>query len=253
MRLWHVASFIVALVSGTIPSALLTAQEAHLPGSGFDAVNAPSRIVERIEDGRRIRLTGNTHPKARPEFDRGMVDPQLPMERMLLVLKRSEAQESALKQFMAEQLDPTSRNFHHWLDAREFGARYGVAESDIETLSSWLENQGFRVDSVTNGRTFLQFSGTAFQVEKAFQTEIHRYDVRGVMHIANNQDPSIPEALAPVVLGIKSLHDFFPTPAHVNKGNFRRDAKTGKWAPADDPNATQTLLHCERGSGIHAV
>src|ERR1019366_275667 len=41
-----------------------------------------------------------------------------------------------------------------------------------------------------------------------FHTEIHRYRVNGVEHIANSQDPQIPEALAGVVSGVVSLHDF---------------------------------------------
>ena len=58
-----------------------------------------------INEGKLVRLTGNVHPGARPEFDRGLVDPQLPMDRMLLILKRTPQQEAALESFMAGQLD----------------------------------------------------------------------------------------------------------------------------------------------------
>ena len=43
---------------------------------------------------------------------------------------------------------------------------------------------------------------------EAFHTEMHRYRVDGVNHIANAQDPQIPAALAGVVDGVVSLHDF---------------------------------------------
>ncbi len=56
----------------------------------------------------------------------------------------------------------------------------------------------------------IDFSGTACQVRAAFQTEIHRLSVNGEPHIANMSDPSIPEALAPVVEGVVSMHDFLP-------------------------------------------
>ena len=56
----------------------------------------------------------------------------------------------------------------------------------------------------------IDFSGTAGQVLAAFNTEIHRLSVNGKDHIANMSDPQIPEALAPVVTGIVSLHDFRP-------------------------------------------
>ncbi len=56
----------------------------------------------------------------------------------------------------------------------------------------------------------IDFSGTAGQVQAAFRTEIHRLSVNGQDHIANMSDPQIPDALAPVIAGIVSLHDFRP-------------------------------------------
>ena len=84
---------------------------------------------------------------------------------------------------------------------------------------------------MANGRTFIEFSGTARLVQEAFHTEIHRYNVRGEEHIANTSDPGIPEALSPVVEGVLSLHNFFTKPMHRELGSFHRDAKTGKWEP----------------------
>jgi hypothetical protein len=55
------------------------------------------RIMQAVDENRLTRLRSNTHPLARPEFDRGPASPTLPMERMLHVLKRSPEQEAALK------------------------------------------------------------------------------------------------------------------------------------------------------------
>ena len=170
-------------------------------------------------------------PHARAEFDQGQVDPQLPMERMILILKRSPEQEAALTAFMARQLNPKSRDFHHWLTPQEFGRFYGPSDYDIEAVTNWLQNHGFSIDKVANGRTFIEFSGTARLVQEAFHTEIHRYNVMGEEHIANTSDPGIPEALSPVVEGVLSLHNFFTNPMHRELGSFHRDAKTGKWEP----------------------
>ncbi len=51
--------------------------------------NVQSRITAPIDDTKLTVLSGNTHPLARPQFDRGMAAASLPMEHMLLVLKRS--------------------------------------------------------------------------------------------------------------------------------------------------------------------
>jgi subtilase family serine protease len=66
------------------------------------------------------------------------------------------------------------------------------------------------VNTVYPSGMSIDFSGTAGQVSAAFHTEIHRLSVGGKDHIANMTDPRIPAALAPVVAGIVSLHDFQP-------------------------------------------
>jgi subtilase family serine protease len=208
-----------------------------------DAPEVLSRILGPVDESRLVQLRGNTHPHARSEFDQGPVDHQLPMERMLLLLKRSPEQAAALEAFMARQLDPASRDFHRWLDPVEFGRRYGPSDSDISAVTNWLQNHGFRVDRVTNGRVFIEFSGTAGLVQTAFHTEIHRYNMGGEEHFANNSDPSIPEALSPVVAGIVSLHNFFSKPLHRDLGAFERDSKTGKWKPENQDALTRPLFN----------
>src|SRR2546430_9721016 len=42
---------------------------------------------------------------------------------------------------------------------------------------SWLQSKGFTVEGVSRGRTELFFTGSVSQIERAFRTEIHRYDV----------------------------------------------------------------------------
>jgi subtilase family serine protease len=78
----------------------------------------------------------------------------------------------------------------------------------------------------------IRFSGTAAQVENAFHTEIHNLEVKGVQHIGNMSDPQIPAALAQVVVGVKSLHNFFARPQYRLGSKVTRDAATGKWQRA---------------------
>src|SRR6266853_1575823 len=46
------------------------------------------RITSAIDEAALTKLSGNTHPLARPEFDQGAVADSLPLRRMLLLLKR---------------------------------------------------------------------------------------------------------------------------------------------------------------------
>ena len=53
-------------------------------------------VVEAVDNAKRVTLPGNVHPLARAEFDRGAAPDALPMTRMLILLKRSDEQETAL-------------------------------------------------------------------------------------------------------------------------------------------------------------
>lgn len=191
---------------------------------GTQAQSNSSRalITQRVDESKLTVLTGNTHPLARAEFDRGMAPSDLPMERMLLVLKRSPEQEASLEKLLAEQQDKTSPNFHKWLTPEQFGQEFGPSDSDIETITEWLETRGFQVTNVAKGRDVIEFSGTAGQVQAAFHTEIHKYVVNGEQHWANSSDPQIPTALATAVAGIATLHDFVKKPQSHTFGVVNR-------------------------------
>ncbi len=161
-----------------------------------------------INNNDTIVLRGNVNPLAQPQADYGFADPARPMDRIILTLKTSPSRQAALDRLLAEQQDPTSPRFHHWLSPEEFGRRFGPSRTDLATITRWLQSQGFTIDEVAKGRLWINFSGTVAEVESAFRTQIHRYYVAGVMHHANAVDPSIPKALAGVVAGIVSLDDF---------------------------------------------
>ena len=170
-------------------------------------------------------LVGNTRPEANSQNDLGKVPHTFAMPHMLLQLQRSAEREQAFRNFIDQQQDPTSSNFHKWLTAVQIGQLYGPALEDIEKVSDWLRSNGFTVNTVYPSGMTIDFSGTAGQVLAAFKTEIHRLSVNGKDHIANMSDPQIPEALAPVVTGVVSLHDFRPRSAKMPAPRYSLEAE----------------------------
>ena len=161
-----------------------------------------------VDETQSVTLEGNVHPLARAEFDQGAVDDDTQLDRMLLALQSLPAQQAELDALVAAQQDPDSPAYHHWLTPAAFAARFGASDADLTQVVAWLSGNGFVVNQVSAGRRLIEFSGTAGQVSDAFHTQIHRYRVGNTMHIANAQDPQIPAALAGVVRGVVSLHDF---------------------------------------------
>src|SRR5579884_3251177 len=175
---------------------------------------AADRIRSPIDDQIRLRRAAK-HPFARPEFDAGPVPAETPLQRMILVLQPDAAQEHELGELLAAQHDSSSALFHQWLTPEDFGRRFGLSDHDLNQVVHWLEDQGFAIESIAAGGQQIMFSGTAGQVENAFLTEIHEYRINGVVHHANAGDIEIPAALAPVISGIVSMHDFHSRPMHT--------------------------------------
>ncbi len=130
------------------------------------------------------------------------------MDRMILLLKPSPAQQAELDALVKAQQNPTSADYHQWLTAAEYGARFGASTQDRSRVTAWLAAHGFTVIEIPAGNRLVVFSGTAAQVVDAFHTQIHNYRVDEITHVANAQDPQIPVALSGVVGGIVSLNDF---------------------------------------------
>lgn len=181
-------------------------------------------ITEAIDESQLTVLKGNTHPLARPQFDLGTAPATLPMDRMLLVLKRSDAQETALRKLLDDQQDKNSPNYHKWMTPEQFGEQFGPTDADMQTITLWLQSHGFHVGT-TKGRTVLEFSGSASQVQEAFHTTIHKYIVNGEQHWANASDPSIPTALAQAVAGIDSLNTFPRKAMNKFVGTYSEETK----------------------------
>jgi len=205
----------LSLICGAIPLAMF------LRDADAQALGRPARIIrDAVDDSRLVTLSHNTRPEANAQNDRGRVPDDFAMNHMLLQLKRSAERETALQQYIDQLHDRNSANFHNWLTPEQFAQSFGMAKEDADTVSAWLMSHGFTVNGVQPGGLMIDFSGNAGQVRGAFHTEIHNLEVNGQMHFANMSDPRIPEAIAPAVHGVISMHNFMPKPQLVPKGDY---------------------------------
>ncbi|MFZ1006983.1 MAG: protease pro-enzyme activation domain-containing protein, partial [Candidatus Sulfotelmatobacter sp.] len=126
-----------------------------------------------------------------------------------------------LEKYIDQTTDKTSPNYHHWLTAVQIGRDYGPAQQDIDAVTGWLKAHGLKVNAVYPNGFLVDFSATAGQIRETFATEIHNLSINGEHHIANMRNPSLPAALAPVIIGIVSLNNFMPKPMLKHAGpNF---------------------------------
>lgn len=191
----------------------------------------PNRITAAVSDSSLVTLKGNVHPLANARYDRGAAPLSMPTGRIMLVLQPSPQQKESLREYLESLQNPASQSYHKWLTPAQFGATYGVSDSDLQAVEGWLQSQGFTIDKVPQSRDVIEFSGSVSQVQNAFHTSIHTFAVNGETHFANTTDPQIPAALAPVVAGIAPLNDFHPKPHARFKTTGQYDASTHRFKP----------------------
>jgi len=220
------AAMVVLLPSAILPAALPAQTSALASGA-----QVASRLTQPINEAQRATLHGTVHPLANAANDRGAAADDLALDRIQIVLKRSDAQETALKQLIADMHTPGTTSYHKWLTPVQFGQQFGPSDADIATVQNWLSSHGFGSATVNPGKQTLEVSGSVAQFRDAFHTQIHRYQVNGETHYANATDPQIPAALAPVFGGFASLNNFRVKRMSRTLGRAAYDTTTHKTTP----------------------
>jgi subtilase family serine protease len=169
---------------------------------------AQNRINASVADNERAPVRQTIPARARLATDLG----EAPAGRMLssvsLHFNMTEAQQADLNQLLLDQQNPSSPHYHQWLTPDQFGARFGLSNSDLAKVTAWLSSRGLTITAVAPSLNYVTVSGTVTQIESAFQTNIRSLSENGEQHIGNTTDPTLPSAIAGVMSGITGLNDF---------------------------------------------
>jgi subtilase family serine protease len=195
-----------------------------------------ARITGNIDEKNVSRIAGSVSPHLAHATDMGRLPAETPMTRILLRLEPSEQQKTALTKLIQDLHNPNSAMYHKWLTPEQYAAQFGAAGEDLAAISNWLHSKGLTVTRSGRGGQYMEISGSAGQVESAFQTEMHRYQVNGETHIANATQIAIPNALTPVLKGVVSLNDF-RSPSHIRNLTLLKRNKQGMLTPVPFPGA----------------
>jgi kumamolisin len=115
--------------------------------------------------------------------------------------------ESELHTLLQEQNNPGSLSYHHYLTPQEFTQRFGPTMDTVNQATAYLKSQGLQVGSVASNHTLIHTSGSAGAVEKAFNTNIGEYQLKGRVVYAPMAQPSVPASLGNIILNIGGLDD----------------------------------------------
>ena len=150
---------------------------------------------------------------------------------------------AALQQFIDTVSDPSSPLFHQYLPAGAFAGRFGPTEATIDAVRSQLTADGLHVTGVSSDGLLVDFSGTAGQIEHAFQTGVERYRLSGgPVGQTTTSAAAVPSTIAGSVAGVVGLNDLARAqpagilrPPASRRGKIRRALTAAFTHPAGAP------------------
>lgn len=211
---WLVGSLALLLASfaapapaqAPLPAAAARPGRIGTPVPGSQSADAPvSRLAGDWRSSTFVTLLNNKPPVPQNAKDAGPAPSETRLERMLLLLEPSAAQRQALDAELSNQQTATSPEYHHWLTPAVFANAYANSVADVAAVASWLRSEGFEIAPLPAGRGWIEFSGSASQVEQAFHTQIHTFVTPGGSRVALAESIAVPAALRPVIHGLVSV------------------------------------------------
>jgi hypothetical protein len=166
---------------------------------------AASRIAGDLRASDLAVVPASKPPVPQGAADLGVAPAGMRLDRVLLLLESSPARQTALDAELANQQTQGSCGWHQWLTPAQFAGTYANSAADVNAVVSWLEQEGFAVAPLPAGRGWIEFSGTAAQVEAAFHSQVHLYATASGVRPVLAANISVQSALHSLIHGLVSL------------------------------------------------
>jgi subtilase family serine protease len=110
-----------------------------------------------------------------------------------------------LDDYLAGLSRPGSASYRRFLAPADFGARFGLADQDLDRIMGWLRDAGLQATALPQ-RTSVEVSGTAGQVNRLLDvTMVDRRNAGGIRYHEPDGEPAVPSELASDVAAIIGL------------------------------------------------
>ena len=120
---------------------------------------------------------------------------------------------AGLHSLLANLYNPSSPQFHRWLQPGQFATEFGPSSSDVATVESWLHGRG--LSSTVRSGSAIKVSAPVSKVSAALGTSFERYRLRsGQVGYLAHDAPLVPDNLAhgqvASIIGLNTLTDYRP-------------------------------------------
>jgi subtilase family serine protease len=129
-----------------------------------------------------------------------------PDQKLRLVLAIRPPHMAEEEQFLAELVTKGSPNFHQFLSADEWNARFGPSVEDEQNVVDWAQSVGLTVTNRYANRLLVDVEAPVGVIEKVFGVTINNYQVNDEVDFSNDRDPVLPNSLSGIVFSIAGLN-----------------------------------------------
>jgi subtilase family serine protease len=169
--------------------------------------------------------------------------------RFTIALKPQNAAEQ--EQLIEDIYTKESPNFHKFLTADEWNARFAPSAADEQAIVNWANASGLTVTARHSHRLTISLEGNADRIEKAFSLKINNYQLGAQSFYSNDRDPVLPAHLAPAIQSVLGLNSkvqlqpkvagkrisseqpkYVPGPAFAEAGHGAQDGNASMLQPA---------------------
>jgi hypothetical protein len=133
------------------------------------------------------------------------IAPLEPTQKLHVVLSIKPPHMAEEEQFLAELVTKGSPNFHKFLTAEQWNARFAPSAEDEQRVVDWVKSQGLTVTQRYANRLLVEADGRVDTVEKAFGVTMNKYQVGSEVDFSNDRNPVIPSALTGIISNVLGL------------------------------------------------
>jgi Pro-kumamolisin, activation domain/Bacterial Ig-like domain (group 3) len=214
-----------ASISGSASAQAASATD-HAPAA-VNLSNTPldqSRTPQEVTNGT-ANLLGRYDADAKLRLVLGLNPPKLAEE----------------EKFLRQLQDKKSPNYHQYLTAEKWNARFAPAAADEQAVVDWASSNGLTVTKRFPNRLIVDVEGTTAAIEKAFGVQINNYQVGENTEFSNDRDPAIPAKLVNILHSVGGLNSIQRVHA-PHEGNIRQVSSDYSPEPL---STTGTPMHAD--------
>jgi hypothetical protein len=139
----------------------------------------------------RPRLVGHFNPKQMLRLAFGLSHPHMAEE----------------EQFIQELVTSGSPNFHRFLTADEWNARFAPSAADEQAVVDWAVSEGLTITHRFKNRLIVNVEAPVGTIERALGVTINSYAYENFFYYSNECEPAVPGHLSDIIHSIGGLNN----------------------------------------------